>query len=155
MLSPRREGSVAPIGEIAGDKTWLVSPNAIASDAVGNIFVANSLVTQSIAVFAPHSLGNVAPTRVIVGPAAKLTNEAIMALDVDESGRLYVALGGTQERILVFAAGAHDNVPPVQTLQRDGLEPGADTFGVAVAGTTFGRRSAISESSTRSSSDSR
>ncbi|MBV8630057.1 MAG: hypothetical protein JOZ83_03980 [Silvibacterium sp.] len=73
---------------------------------------------QKILVFPQGASGNVAPSRVISGPLTRIgppspvfTNKIAVASD----GRLYVS--EANETILVFAPGAHGNVPPAQIIQ--------------------------------------
>ena len=88
----------APIAKIAGAKTLLHSPSALAVDARGDVYVANGRggPTRPVEDYAPGVItvysagtdGNVAPSAVIKGKATKLTDPVGIALDGD--GNIYV-----------------------------------------------------------------
>jgi hypothetical protein len=62
-----------------------------------------------------------------IGPPGTLTNKIAVAAD----GRLFVAEAGN--RILVFAPGAHGNVPPAQIIEdstTSSIQVGAGGIGV-------------------------
>ncbi len=71
-FAPGATGDVAPVATIAGDRTTLLQPSAIAIDAGFNIYVGDvsrgsseTAGTTDIAVFAPLAAGNVAPVTTI------------------------------------------------------------------------------------------
>jgi hypothetical protein len=81
----------APIAIIAGDKTGLNDPSAIAVDAEGRIYVVNetggprvkgqTLDVGSVTIYAPGANGNVKPTATIQGDATGLSFPARIALN--------------------------------------------------------------------------
>ncbi len=120
----------APIAVIAGAKTLLKSPNGIALDAKGNLYVANGLggpVVRHqpsdrgrITVYAAGSNGNVAPITTISGALTGLAFPTAIALDAN--GDIYVANAETANTkrylasITVYAAGTTGNTPSVATI---------------------------------------
>jgi hypothetical protein len=95
------------------------------------LYVLNSNLysgVPSVAVFARHSNGNVAPERTIAGPDTGMNTPGGIA--VDATGRVYVSdyAAGTYGAIFVYASGAEGDAPPVATIT-NGL---ADPCGVAV-----------------------
>jgi hypothetical protein len=68
-----------------------------------------------IDVYAPSANGDVAPTRVITGPATGLGNSYIRSIAVDATGRIYV-INPVGTAILVFAADANGNAAPIATI---------------------------------------
>lgn len=104
----------APTHFLSGDQTAISSPIDVALDAEDNRYVAN-VNGDAVVVFPPEATGNVAPARLIAGPATGLT--APRAVVVDEAGLLYVADGGPAPwTIRVFAAGADGDVAPVRVI---------------------------------------
>ena len=64
------DGNVAPVSSIAGTKTHLVYPRAVALDGARNLYVSNytPLEKQSnVAIFAPGASGDATPLRTIRG----------------------------------------------------------------------------------------
>jgi len=125
VFAPTREnGDMPPIWSIAGSKTHLKLPQALAFGPTGELFVANNDVSgpnTSILVFAPHAKGNVAPIRWIHGAATMFPLNIFMGIDVDKTGRLYAAMGGGAtpqdgSPVFVFAAGANGNTAPIHIL---------------------------------------
>lgn len=99
-----------PIREITGPDTQLgTSPDGVALDSSGNIYVSNS-DTNTITVYPAGSNGDAVPTRVIAGSATGLDAPAQIA--VDSQGALYVA-NYYNNSVIVFAPGANGNVYPV------------------------------------------
>ncbi len=83
-----------PDAIIVGSQSGLDSPQAIALDSSGNIYVANARFgadpqgdSGSITVYPAGSSGNVTPTAVIRG-AKTLVNRPV-GLAVDQSGAIY------------------------------------------------------------------
>ncbi len=111
--APGASGNVAPICDISGSNTGLVSNDDISLAPDGTIYVGN-FGGNPVEVFAPGACGNVAPERVIAGSATGLNN-IVDGLGVDATGTLYVdnTLNGS---IAVFAPGASGNVAPEYTI---------------------------------------
>jgi sugar lactone lactonase YvrE len=121
-------GSYANVAEIAtisgadsGDKTGISFPEAIAVDAHGKIYLADSggeKMSARIAVFAANSDGNVPPIATIAGDKTGLAEPSGLALD--SSGDLYVLndTGGDDNSgsITVYPPGANGNVAPKATI---------------------------------------
>jgi sugar lactone lactonase YvrE len=124
-----------PAATIAGSKTVLDSPSAIAVDAAGDIYVANSsggpgvvgsdYAPSLVTVYPAGSDGNVAPATTISGVATGLLAPAGIALD--SNGDIYVANEGATidvssgpitypPSITVYAAGSAGNASPSATI---------------------------------------
>ena len=120
-------GDVAPFARIAGSRTGLKSPNGVAVDSHGYIYVANESRepegTDSITVYSPGSTGNATPVRVISGPATKLASPGGIA--VDSSGNIFVTSLNLAEGtwghvlVLIFALGSTGNVAPMTSIDGD------------------------------------
>ena len=132
------DGDVAPMARITGPKTGLKHSHAIALDSHGYIYVSNQSndgTSETITVYFPGSNGNVAPARVISGPATLLLSPEGVA--VDSSGRLFVSssAGGAHRSfgaaVLIFAPGSSGNVPPFASIDLDcaKIREGAITLG--------------------------
>ncbi len=116
----------APSAVIAGPKTKLKQPVALAVDGSGDIYVANQLggpvVTSdcftmgAITVYAAGSKGNVPPTAVISGAATGLGTPVSIA--VDSNRNIYVANASAdasfifQPNIRVYPAGSDGDAQP-------------------------------------------
>jgi sugar lactone lactonase YvrE len=114
VYAPGSNGNVRPLRTISGSKTGL-DAHGIAVDARGKIYVVNS---TSITEYAAGSNGNVKPSHVISGPRTGLDSPNGIA--VDARNNIYVmnspsSSGGTPA-VTVYAAGAHGNVAPIQTI---------------------------------------
>jgi sugar lactone lactonase YvrE len=136
-------GDDEPMARISGPKTRLSYSQALALDSQGYIYVSNQGYVSNenpkgepptITVYAPGSNGNVAPVRVISGPATLLS--APEGIAVDSSGRLFVsssAPGAPQgAAVLIFAPGSSGNVAPFASIDCDCAKihtPGAITLG--------------------------
>ncbi|HEY1712409.1 MAG TPA: beta-propeller fold lactonase family protein [Solirubrobacteraceae bacterium] len=101
-----------PIRRITGSLTGLASPEQIAADRSGNLYVANS--AGSITVYAPAATGNAAPLRKIAGAATGLGG-GVFGIAVDAAGHVYVS-NHYRNSITEYAAGANGNVAPIATL---------------------------------------
>ncbi len=131
-------GDEAPMARISGPKTRLSYSQALALDSQGYIYVSNQSQDEkpdTITVYSPGSNGNVAPARVISGPASLLS--APEGVAVDSSGRLFVsssAAGAPQSpsaAVLIFAPGSSGNVAPFASIDCDCAKihtPGAITL---------------------------
>jgi hypothetical protein len=101
---------------IGGPNTKMVHPQSMAVDVAGAIYLADSGGApgrQRVVVLAAAQSGNVVPTRVISGLHTGLTSPTGISLDA--SGEVFVA-DHDSGKILVFAADALGDVPPVVTL---------------------------------------
>ena len=107
------DGNVTPSVKIAGSKTKLSGPSALAVDpASGKIYAANGYPDGRILIFPKDANGNVAP-KVLAGSNVPLHNPAGLA--VDSNGNLYVS-DYLAKTIYVFAAGAAGNAAPIRTI---------------------------------------
>jgi hypothetical protein len=126
-------GNVAPLARIHGSATELGDPFGLTFDDAGNLYVASVVSgseSDSVAVFAAGSNGNVAPTRIIQGNLTELSEPTQVALD--SSLNMYV-VNHAGKGVTVYAAGANGNVAPVRMITGDRTEL-SYPFGVAVAG---------------------
>jgi sugar lactone lactonase YvrE len=89
------KGNVPPIALT----TDMASPNGIARDSAGRIYVANS-ATNTIAVYAANAGGNVSPIAVIGGSNTGLANPIGVALDA--TSRIYV-LNSSASSVTIYA----------------------------------------------------
>jgi hypothetical protein len=126
IFAPGARGNVAPARTIAGSNTSIATPQGVALDTGGNIYVANN-ASNSITEYAPHATGNASPIRTIAGPKTLLDEPTGIALDA--RGYLYVGTGdgaqppGTHLPVLIFGPAATGNEAPVSTItfRGDGL----------------------------------
>jgi 6-phosphogluconolactonase (cycloisomerase 2 family) len=105
-------GASTPVRRITGSLTGLASPEQIATDRSGNLYVANS--SGSITVYPPTATGNVAPLRQIAGTATGLGG-GVFGIAVDAAGHVY-ASNHYRNSITEYAPGANGNVAPIATL---------------------------------------
>jgi hypothetical protein len=106
------KGNVAPAVEIAGDKTGLYEPVALAVDpGSGNIYAANDS-GSAIFIFPKGANGNVAPQTL---GGSKVPIQATEGIAVDSRGEIYVS-DYKANAIYVFAAGASGNTAPIRTI---------------------------------------
>jgi hypothetical protein len=113
-----QHGNATPIRRIAGSKTGLRSPEGIALDSTGRIYVANSCqnfnpCSSSVTVYAPGATGNAAPVATLAGSKTRI--KAAFGLAFGPNGDLYVSDPGDND-IEVFAPGAHGNVAPLRVI---------------------------------------
>jgi hypothetical protein len=108
-------GNVSPIATIAGANTGLSTPEGVALDSSGNVYVGN-LGNSSVTVYAAGANGNAAPIRRIAGSNTQL--DAVSDVAVDAAGYVYVGNQDSTKNapILVFAPKANGNVAPAQTI---------------------------------------
>ena len=116
--SRRTTGEAPPIATIRGGKTELDSPEGIALDGRGNLYVANSGYYDpdvgKVTVYPAGGEGNVAPIATISGPRTGLHESWDVA--VDSVGRIYVANAGVHGdlgSVTVYAAGSDGDVSPI------------------------------------------
>lgn len=115
IFAPSAQGNVAPTHIIGGAATGLLgssafTPEAVAVDASGNIYVAASgSGGGEIAVFAAGVYGNVAPARTITGASTGISDP--LGIAVNASGQVYVS-NNKSNTVTIYAAGASGNVAP-------------------------------------------
>ena len=138
IYPPGAKGNIAPLAKIHGSNTELGAPFGLTFDGAGNLYVASVVSgseTDSVAVFAAGSSGNVAPTRFIQCSRTELAEPIQVALD--SSLNMYVVnhVGENHvgESVTVYAAGANGNVAPIRRITGDRTKLNYP-FGVAVAG---------------------
>jgi hypothetical protein len=110
-------GDAVPIQNIAGSKTGLDTPEGVAVDDSGNMYVANE-VNNSVTVYAAGSTGNVAPVQTIMGSNTGLGIPFGIAIGPTD-GNIYVAnIRGTNQlgSITVYPPNANGNWPPSATI---------------------------------------
>ena len=93
-------GNVAPIATISGPKTGLYSPDGVAVDSNGNIYVADA-DAASVFVYRAGSNGDAAPIATISGSNTGLSYPYGIALD--SSGNIYVT-GEIAASVFVYSA---------------------------------------------------
>jgi hypothetical protein len=120
-----RRASPKPVATIQGADTGLNAPTAVAVDAQGYIYVANS-AGASVTVYAPGSDGDVAPQGAITGMATLL--QAPTGVALDKNSNIYVADGS---HVYEFPAGQGGNVTPIQDIE---LQSPYSAQGIAVDG---------------------
>ncbi len=108
-------GDVAPVRKIVGPKTQILSPQAVAIDAVhGEIFVPQN---RSVLVFPRNANGDVAPIRVLEGPDTGFA-AGIQRVTVDPVHNLMMVSGGGGIRI--FDRTASGNTKPLRFIKVPG-----------------------------------
>lgn len=116
VLLPAASGTAATPGSrirsIQGAATGITSPQSLARDSKGNVYVAN-LRSNAVLVFAPGARGNADPIGRIKGSATRINGPAGLAFD--PKGNLYVTSYYTG-KVLRFAAGARGNVKPTRVI---------------------------------------
>ena len=131
IFPTRSNINTAPIAVITGNQTRIDSPQAIAIDSKGNIYVANagfqaeqSGNSASITAYPAGSSGNVTPVVVIRGDRTAVDHPVGVALD--QSGRVYLI---SANGMAVYAPGANGNAAPIAK-----LDGGVAQFsGIAIA----------------------
>ena len=109
-------GNVAPAIGIYGSCSSLDTPQGIAVDSAGNIYVANNgqiMSDPNIAVYPAGSAGCPTPTAVISGTAAGLVQPT--GLTLDSTLKIYVT-DVSANSVNVFSAGSTGNVAPIETI---------------------------------------
>ena len=132
----------APIRSIGGALTTLAvgSPQAIATDSAGNLYVANVVDgVSSILVFEPTATGNTPPLRDITGSNTLLG--CVGGIAVDNAGYLYVVsvptCGSTSNpTVLKFSTTGDGNIAPAATFTSATWTNADPTLSIAVYGST-------------------
>jgi len=107
-------GDVAPIRKIVGPKTQILSPQAVAIDAVhGEVYVPQN---RSVLVFPRSANGDVAPIRVLEGPDTGLNNVQRVTIDPVHNLMMVSAAGG----IRIFDRTASGNTKPLRFIKVQG-----------------------------------
>ena len=109
-------GNVSPTATISGAATGLSSPNGIALDTHGNIYVADGANLSgfgSVTVYAANATNNAPPTVTISGVATGLAEPEALAFDA--AGNIYVS-NGMGNSVTVYSAGASGNATPTKTI---------------------------------------
>jgi len=109
-FAPSATGNAAPTRTLAGAATGLSFPVGFALTPDGDLYVGNS---TTITVYHGMQSGNVAPARTIGGLASGLTSVFGVAVDGD---RNVYASSSSDNRVVVFAAGANGNASPRRVL---------------------------------------
>jgi hypothetical protein len=112
IFNSTANGNVPPTSTIGGPTTTINGIQGLAVDSAGNVYVSNIPNDQNapadILEFSAGSTGDVAPTRIISGPAT--TIGSIGSLALDSTGNIYVI---SDADVLKFAANATGNVAPI------------------------------------------
>jgi hypothetical protein len=132
----------APIRSIGGALTTMAvgSPQAIATDSAGNLYVANVVSgVSSILVFEPTATGNTPPLRDITGSNTLLG--CVGGIALDNAGYLYVVsvptCGSTASpTVLKFSTTGDGNIAPVATFTSPAWTNADPTLSIAVYGAT-------------------
>jgi hypothetical protein len=128
----------APVRSIGGALTTMApgSPQAIATDTAGNLYVANVVSgVSSILVFEPTATGNTPPLRDITGSNTQLGCVGGIALDTE--GFLYVVSTPTcsstaNPTVLKFSTTGDGNIAPVATFTSTAWTNADPTLSIAV-----------------------
>jgi len=134
-------GDVPPVATISGDKTGLVTPNGIAVDASGKIYVTNdgsafSRDADSVTVYPANAQGNIAPIATISSDGIRDPR----GIAVNSAGKIYVtnndflAPNDTQ-KITIFPASADGSLDPIASIQGSQTELEEEIQGVTVSPT--------------------
>lgn len=127
VFAPGANGNVAPIRVISGASTLISSPESIALDAAGNLYVANQEsivpagVENTILVFSPTATGNATPTRVISIGGLASEMGVPYGVAVDSAGDIFATLNGGNENlgIVEYGPGASGIATPIRTIAQD------------------------------------
>lgn len=113
VYAPGASGNAAPARVIAGERTGMQFPSAIAVDAHGNRYVADR-DGDSITVFGSSARGDTPPLRTIAGTRTGLHRPTGLALDA--RGDVYV-VNRSASTITVYAPTAQGNATPIRTIR--------------------------------------
>jgi hypothetical protein len=128
----------APTRSIGGALTTLTigSPQSIATDSAGNLYVANVVSgVSSILIFEPTATGNTPPLRDITGSNTLLG--CVGGIALDNEGYLYVVstptCGSTASpTVLEFSTTGNGNIAPVATFTSTAWTNADPTLSIAV-----------------------
>jgi hypothetical protein len=153
------KGNVAPIVTISGNRTGLDSPDGIAVDPSGKIYVLNDAspgvhayapgapdgpYVDTVTVYLPGAKGNIAPVATIIGTDTGLGDPKAIALD--SGGKIYVTnafgydgktVDSTRaflhwKSVTVYPADANGDIAPIATIR--GAQTGlTDAKGLVVS----------------------
>lgn len=113
VYAPGSNGNVAPSHTISGANTGLDHASGIAVDGRGKIYVVNS---TSVTEYAAGSNGNVKPAHTISGSRTGVASPNGIAVDTRDDIYVMNATSSGTSAVTVYAAGAHGNVTPIQTI---------------------------------------
>jgi DNA-binding beta-propeller fold protein YncE len=105
-------GTMRQSRTIAGDRTGLERPAAVAVDERGTLYVTNH-GNNSVTIYAPDAAGNVPPLRTLRGPSTGLASPR--GITVDRRGAVYVT-NGSRHRLTVYAPDADGNALPIRSI---------------------------------------
>ncbi|MGA8939977.1 MAG: hypothetical protein WB439_12515 [Acidobacteriaceae bacterium] len=131
-------GATTPSNSLGGALTTLGvgSPQGLATDSAGNLYVANVVSgVSSILIFEPGATGNTPPLRDITGSATELG--CVGGIALDNEGYLYVVstptCGSTATpTVLKFSTTGDGNIPPVATFTSAAWTNADPTLSIAV-----------------------
>jgi hypothetical protein len=136
-----RENSVveyAPSGDrvaaLSGPATGLDSPDGIAIDKRGNLYVTN-YAGNSITAYRPRTDGAAPPFLTIFGPATQLQRPHRIV--VDASGYIYVANSSGLE-VLIFRPGSNGDVAPTAVVKLPKVSLLKDAWDASVTAMALG-----------------
>lgn len=131
-------GATSPSRSLGGALTTLSigSPQGLATDSAGNLYVANvASGVSSILIFEPTASGNAPPLRDITGSATELG--CVGGIALDNEGYLYVVsvptCGSTASpTVLKFSTTGNGNIAPVATFTSAAWTNADPTLSIAV-----------------------
>lgn len=118
VFNRNASGNATPVRVLEGPDTKLNSPEAVATDAIGDIYAANDS-NNSVTVYRPGANGDARPIERIVGPHTALYDPQGIAVSSD--GRIFVS-NVIADSIVVFAPGSSGDAAPIQVIS--GAETG-------------------------------
>ncbi|GAC1405184.1 MAG: hypothetical protein NVSMB64_09600 [Candidatus Velthaea sp.] len=130
IFAPSANGASTPIAVIAGSRTGLQSPVAVAVDSTGRTYVSDRDHLGRVTVFASGVSGNVVPTATITTSSFGGYGIAV------DSGRLFYAIqndfnrgGDGGSAVFAYPPGANGSGLPTATI--DGINTGLNESGSA------------------------